>query len=1232
MTLSDKNAQTYSLTPWTRNWTKRIKLFLQKFATCQFWNPRLELLWKKISDRLKHIHNLKKREKNNNTAALFKIRHVTRQVASLPLRETLLCPAVTRLCPEPDRIKNIRICNCLNPSLGAAVLDVTNTSIEEASLRQNTDPLPTPEDCPCRTHRTATTFNGHAASQSHTLENISQELREMLTKGRKFRPFLERSRIYAEIDTACDDFVSRTFSTNADTDRYKKAICDRLYKAAASSAPTPDVCLSRKLRTEIQKLREIFVFVPVDKASHDIAVICRRAYLHALRQELDGTATFARTHCNATDIINKHKTFNSRFEWKTSANLPYLYGTIKLHKNPATLRFITGASNKTIISTPDQKPRRPGKPEVSTTPAHQTLSAALKEVLRGHQRLDAEFFERHDMHYYWIIQSADEAALRIKEHTNLVTTTRAAPQTYDFTTMYTKLEHTPLIAAVKKATAEAFEWYADSRGLSTDDIVMARHAKGAPKRAFTFTDRRSVLGTDEAFSLDELCELIEFCVHNTFVANSNQVLRQVCGIPMGGNASPDLANLYCMQIEKDYLLTCIEQGRDYKAVTKKLARTMRYIDDFLCWGCSPPPATLYGMQYTQTNTSPGDVTYLGLRIRMECANDKDDRPLTNLRLSIIDKRESCFGDRIKPLKYTSAFSTAPSNIGRAIMTGATIRAARQTNNFPDLRCEIARVCVYLRQRNHPIQTIREGAKRAFRTLYGTFEDLQTSLYKLVHWVTCRSLSPEGVPDSAIHERKTIKYPIGSAADFNTSVDFDSTYDELSGTTWEAATDGALAQRRASQTVTRSRSHASTLPVDDKTSWSHNHSEDQIDWVALGFDPSVQPSAHSPNRAVAQTFSSPPRGRSGTPVTQSQDLLGRFKRISSSQYIPTGRPRVAGSPTGSLAATTSSADRLHAASPSPRRYIDSNPPTTSRCSSSPRRRHHAEPTSPPTLHSASQQHATRSTNLIVRTVVVPRGIRRAGHNTCYIIAVVQALHACPAFCRLQPTYPAKPRHRTNSSVRTIHEALNNRTVEDLKLIQRLFNLGSGQQDAHEFLLWLINLYTNEKWLAQTFRDRVEATFTNRISIAGSCTRCSDGTHESTSTPIFSINLERRQDHTSTSTISDHTCLNCGHNKRIEHETLILESQIACFHYRRFARKGNTLCKDSSAAHPPRTLDVPGRHYELRSFITHQGPKLDNGHYIAYVDSGNGWYQCDDSNISLVQNVPYDDAYITFYIAE
>ena len=206
--------------------------------------------------------------------------------------------------------------------------------------------------------------------------------------------------------------------------------------------------------------------------------------------------------------------------------------------------------------------------------------------------------------------------------------------------------------------------------------------------------------------------------------------------------------------------------------------------------------------------------------------------------------------------------------------------------------------------------------------------------------------------------------------------------------------------------------------------------------------------------------------------------------------------------------------------------------------------------------------------------------------------------------------------------------------DMQLIQRLFCSSPDQQDAHEFLLWLINLYTCEEWLSRQFRKRTLETFSNTLSITASCARCQDGSITNTVASVFSVApAGLTMDRTSAPITSDHDCLHCKHTQRIALETHILESPIVCFHYTRFKRRGQTLYKDTAKAVPPRTLyGTTTRSYVLRSFITHQGPSMHNGHYIAYVDSGNGWYQCDDHNITLIRNVPYDDACITFYIAE
>ena len=67
-----------------------------------------------------------------------------------------------------------------------------------------------------------------------------------------------------------------------------------------------------------------------------------------------------------------------------------------------------------------------------------------------------------------------------------------------------------------------------------------------------------------------------------------QVNRQVVGIPMGGHASSDIANLYCYRIESKFMDDLVAKGE--LGLARKHDYSCRYIDDFLTWNCNPPPA------------------------------------------------------------------------------------------------------------------------------------------------------------------------------------------------------------------------------------------------------------------------------------------------------------------------------------------------------------------------------------------------------------------------------------------------------------------------------------------------------------------------------------------------------------------------------------------------------------------------------------------------------------------
>lgn len=53
------------------------------------------------------------------------------------------------------------------------------------------------------------------------------------------------------------------------------------------------------------------------------------------------------------------------------------------------------------------------------------------------------------------------------------------------------------------------------------------------------------------------------------------------------------------------------------------------------------------------------------------------------------------------------------------------------------------------------------------------------------------------------------------------------------------------------------------------------------------------------------------------------------------------------------------------------------------------------------------------------------------------------------------------------------------------------------------------------------------------------------------------------------------------------------------------------------------------YKPISLINHVG-SLNGGHYYAYCCKGDDWYNCDDSNISKLNNVPFDYVYMVFLI--
>ena len=143
----------------------------------------------------------------------------------------------------------------------------------------------------------------------------------------------------------------------------------------------------------IKRLKEIFVIAPVDKAQHNLSLICKQYYLHVSSQELGSKAYSTVSNRTVHEILDQHKAFNKKYGHEHVDNIAYLYWIPKFHKNPPKPRFIAGVSNvHKATPTPQTVPGIFSQEEHvaknSTTAASTYLSKQLQIVMKLLQEKD----------------------------------------------------------------------------------------------------------------------------------------------------------------------------------------------------------------------------------------------------------------------------------------------------------------------------------------------------------------------------------------------------------------------------------------------------------------------------------------------------------------------------------------------------------------------------------------------------------------------------------------------------------------------------------------------------------------------------------------------------------------------------------------------------------------------------------------------------------------------------
>ena len=109
------------------------------------------------------------------------------------------------------------------------------------------------------------------------------------------------------------------------------------------------------VKDDLKSLHSKFVFVPIDKASNNIAIICKRLYASVIYKELnfanlgesnDGNTYKKVNGLSPEEVINRHKEYQQNLNIKLEKDmekLPRMYWTPKMHKKEIGARFIVAS-------------------------------------------------------------------------------------------------------------------------------------------------------------------------------------------------------------------------------------------------------------------------------------------------------------------------------------------------------------------------------------------------------------------------------------------------------------------------------------------------------------------------------------------------------------------------------------------------------------------------------------------------------------------------------------------------------------------------------------------------------------------------------------------------------------------------------------------------------------------------------------------------------------------------
>ena len=505
--------------------------------------------------------------------------------------------------------------------------------------------------CDCHNSPFTDSQHGHILTGDlRIVDNL--KLRKLLSKGPNYREArsINFNKCKRSIIEGLDSYIQQVAAKvsrveEEDMTTWKDAVMSKVNEniSAIRQNVTPQASNPVLRQTDVieylQNFHHKFVLVPIDKASNNIAVICKKYYVEVILKEIgvlgQNNETYLLSNKTKDEIIRDNHEYAKRLGLSVSdhdMDLPVMYWTPKMHKTPTSHRFII-ASNHCV-----------------TKPISKAVSSVFRLIQNQVENYHAA--SKFDKHYnkFWVIKNCNP----VMEVLDGISKKNRAKSicTYDFSTLYTKLPQDKLITQLNKVIDMVF------KGGEKTFIHINKFGARWGKR------KQGI-----CFSRAQIKIAVAHLVQNCYFQVGNQIRRQAIGIPMGIDPAPFWANLFLYTYEAEYITTLT---RTDKAKAAHFHATQRFIDD-LC-AANDGGAFSQSFEYIyppelelKVEHTGNHATFLNLEIFIE--NQK-------FLYKLYDKRDS-FPFHIVRLPNLS--SNIPKSIFYSALVGEFLRIARSSS-------------------------------------------------------------------------------------------------------------------------------------------------------------------------------------------------------------------------------------------------------------------------------------------------------------------------------------------------------------------------------------------------------------------------------------------------------------------------------------------------------------------------------------------------------------------------